>query len=600
MELILGDKMIIIGIYDDHNASAALSINGEIVCSVQEERFTKRKNEKGFPQKSVKYILEKYKLNNSMIDIVAMSTIDRNDLNNLKYPIDAVFSIDDYIDMMDDYWKPKLAGQAYPKDYAKNIFDIKFSGETSFYNIPNEFYNLDDSELHDKITEVVIDDISNYMNVDKDKIKFYDHHTCHAMYGYFANPNKKDKTIAITVDAHGDGKNQTVWKIENNKFELIADSSECEIARLYRMVTLYLRMKPLEHEFKVMGLAPYAKDKYANEVTKVFEELLEFEGLRIIHKNRPANLYEFLNEKLKYFRFDNIAGGIQNYTENILSELFIRANKEIGFSNFIFSGGVAMNVKANKALGDLDCVDDIFIAGSSSDESQSIGACYYANYENKIDNKPLNNLYLGTENSSDEIQEFIIQNKLDEKYTITDANNQYIAQLLADGEVVARVCGRMEFGSRALGNRSILANPSNPSIIQHINELIKGRDFWMPFAATVLDTYEDKYLVNPKGFESRYMAVAMDTKKEFLKDIKAGTHPYDETIRPQILTKDQNTEYYDLIEKFSKITGIGSLLNTSYNLHGLPVVNDVADAIHVFENSGLKYLILDEVLISKG
>jgi carbamoyltransferase len=122
----------------------------------------------------------------------------------------------------------------------------------------------------------------------------------------------------------------------------------------------------------------------------------------------------------------------------------------------------------------------------------------------------------------------------------------------------------MEFVSRALGNRSILANPSNPSIIQHINELIKGRDFWMPFAATVLDTYEDKYLVNPKGFESRYMAVAMDTKKEFLKDIKAGTHPYDETIRPQILTKDQNTEYYDLIEKFSKITGIGSLLNTSY------------------------------------
>ena len=157
----------------------------------------------------------------------------------------------------------------------------------------------------------------------------------------------------------------------------------------------------------------------------------------------------------------------------------------------------------------------------------------------------------------------------------------------------------MEFGSRALGNRSILANPSNPLIIQHINELIKGRDFWMPFAATVLDTYEEKYLFNPKGFESRYMAVAMDSKKEFLKDIKAGTHPYDETIRPQILTRDQNENYYDLIEKFSKITGIGALLNTSYNLHGLPVVNDIADAIHVFENSGLKYLILDETLLSK-
>lgn len=115
--------MTIIGIYDDHNSSAALSINGEIVCAVQEERFTKRKNEKGFPKKAVKYILEKYNLNNEDIDIVAMSTIERNDLNNLNYPIDAVFSINDYIDMMEDYWKPKLAGKEYQKDYAKNIFE---------------------------------------------------------------------------------------------------------------------------------------------------------------------------------------------------------------------------------------------------------------------------------------------------------------------------------------------------------------------------------------------------------------------------------------------------------------------------------------------
>jgi len=591
--------MTILGIYDDHNASVALSIDGEIVCAVQEERFTKRKNEKGFPQNAVSYVLKKYRLSNDTIDIVAMSTIERSDLNNINYPIDAVFSIDDYIDMMDDYWKPKLAGEKYPKDYAKQIFEKKFNGEKSFYNIPHDFYNLNIDELQDRVTEVIVNDIASFIKIDKNKIKFYDHHTCHAMYGYFANPNKKDNTIAITVDAYGDGKNQTIWKIQNDKFELIADSSECEIARLYRMVTLYLRMKPLEHEFKVMGLAPYAKDKYADEVVKVFEELLEFDGLRIVHKNRPSNLYEFLNEKLKYYRFDNIAGGIQKYTENMLNELFRRASEKIGFNNFVFSGGVAMNVKANKAIGDLDCVHDLFVGGSSSDESQSIGACYFANYENDIINKPLNNLYLGTENSKEEVQSYIKENQLNDKYTISEAKNEQIAQLLADGEVIARVVGKMEFGSRALGNRSILANPSNPAIIQHINELIKGRDFWMPFAATVLDTYEDKYLVNPKGFKSIYMAVAMDTKKEFLKDIKAGTHPYDETIRPQILTKEQNKEYYDLIEKFSRLTGIGSLLNTSYNLHGLPVVNDVADAIHVFENSGLKYLILDDVLISK-
>jgi carbamoyltransferase len=591
--------VVIIGIYDGHNSSATLSIDGEIICAVQEERFTKRKNEVGFPKHSIDYIMKKYSLNNNNIDIVAMSTIQRSDLNNLNYPIDAVFEIDDYIDMMNNYWAPKLSGLPYSKDYAKQIFKEKFDSEKSFYKIPDTFYDLEREELQDKISEIVVGSISAYMDINKNKIRFYDHHTCHVMYGYYANSNKKNKTIAITVDAYGDGRNQTVWKIENNEFELIASSNECEIARLYRMVTLYLRMKPLEHEFKVMGLAPYAKDKYSERVVEVFKDLLTFDGLRVVHKDRPNDLFNFLNEKLKYFRFDNIAGGIQKYTENILNELFVKASKELGINDFVFSGGVAMNVKVNKSIGDLDCVESLFVAGSSSDESQSIGACYFANHEHDIDNKPLDNLYLGTEISKKEIQQYIDSNRLHEKYQISETNNEIIAQLLADGEVISRVVGRMEFGSRALGNRSILADPSNSKVVQHINELIKGRDFWMPFAATILDSHEERYLVNPKKFESRYMSIAMDSKKDFLCDIKAGTHPYDETIRPQILTKEQNPSYYDLIEKFSRITGIGALLNTSYNLHGLPVVNDIKDAFHVFENSGLKFLVLDDFLVSK-
>ncbi len=592
--------MTVIGIFDGHNASAALTVNGEVLCAVQEERFTKRKNETCFPANAVDYILKTFQLNNDNIDIVAMSTIERTDINNIQYPIDAVFSIADYIDMMEEYWKPKLAGKPYVKAYAKEIFAKKYSSEKTFHDIPAEFYDLDTETLQHKMQELITNDIAAFMKIDKIKIRYYDHHTCHVMYGYFANPNKKDKTIAITVDANGDGRNQTIWRIEDDTFTLVDDSSQCDLGRIYRMVTLYLRMKPLEHEFKVMGLAPYAKEQYAEEVAKVFEELLTFDGLKIVYKNRPRNLYEHLQEKLKYFRFDNIAGGVQLYTERMLNELFERAQKEVGFKNFVFSGGVAMNVKANKAISELSCVDDLFVAGSSSDESQSIGACYFANYENNIVNKPLKNLYLGTQITSKEIHNYIAENRLHEKYSISEVDHSNIATLLAAGEVIARVAGKMEFGSRALGNRSILANPSKPGIIKHINELIKGRDFWMPFAATVLDTYEEKYLYNPKGLTSIYMAIAMDTKKEALHEIKAGTHPYDETIRPQILTQEQNPEYYDLITKFSEITGIGALLNTSYNLHGLPVVNDVADAVHVFENSGLQYLIINDILITKA
>ncbi len=591
--------MIVIGIYDDHNSSACLSINGEIVCAIQEERLTKRKNEKGFPVKAVKYLLDEYQLSNDNIDIVAMSTIERTDINHFKYPIDTVFSVNDHLDMMNCYWKPKLSGKEYPKHYIKDIFEKKYPQENILYKIPDSYYDLPVEERQEKITSITIDAVSKIMDIDKSKIKFYDHHTCHIMYGYYANQNKKDKTIGITVDAYGDQCNQTVWMINKDKFELISKSRQCEIARLYRMVTLYLRMKPLEHEYKVMGLAPYSKEHYAKEVEKDLDDLLEFDGLNIVHKNRPNNLFDYLQEKFKYHRFDNIAGGVQRYTEKILIELFTRAYKKLDCANFVFSGGVAMNVKANKVIGDLPFVDNFFVAGSSSDESQSIGACYYANNQNGITNKPLKNLYLGTEITNQSFKNYVSKNNLSKNYIIKKTNNKEIAKLLSENEVIARVSGRMEFGARALGNRSLLANPSNPKIIQYINELVKGRDFWMPFAATILDSFSNKYLHNPKGFESRFMSIAMDTKKDNLSDIKAGTHPYDESIRPQILTEDQNPDYYDLINEFSKLTNIGALLNTSFNLHGKPIVSDMDDAIDVLSKSGLKYLVFNEYLLQK-
>ena len=593
--------MTVIGIYDDHNSSAALSIDGKIIFAAQEERFTKRKNEKGFPVKTVKYILEKFNLKNSNIDMVAMSGTQRTDINNLKYKIDTLFSVQDHLDFMENYWKPKLDGKDYPIQYISDFMEINFHNEAkSFYSLNNELWFMDENKVQNAITNIIIEDVSRFMQIDKEKVKFLDHHTCHVMYGYYANPNKKEKTIGLTVDAYGDGKNQTVWMIENDKFELLDESNQCEIARLYRMVTLYLRMKPLEHEFKVMGLAPYAKDAYVKKVVDEFEGLLTLNGLKIVHNDRPSNLFEYLQDKLKYHRFDNIAGGIQKYTEDLLVAWLQNVYQKTRVKNFVFSGGVAMNVKVNKILGELDFVDDFFVAGSSSDESQSVGACYFANNLNQIKNEPLKHLYLGPEILDAEIETYLTQHNIGSIYSIErNITNEKLSQLLADGEVIARVTGRMEFGSRALGNRSILANPSKPNVIKQINEIIKDRDFWMPFAATILDTYVSKYLDNPKGFESRYMAIAMDTKKEHLDDIKAGTHPYDETIRPQILTKEQNESYYELIELFAQKTGIGALLNTSYNLHGLPMVNDIKDAFHVFENSGLQYLVINDMLISK-
>jgi carbamoyltransferase len=174
-----------------------------------------------------------------------------------------------------------------------------------------------------------------------------------------------------------------------------------------------------------------------------------------------------------------------------------------------------------------------------------------------------------------------------------------VAKLLASGEVVARFNGRAEWGARALGNRSILANPSDFNTIKLINEMIKNRDFWMPFTPSMLAAEEKRYTLNPKKVFAPYMAITFESTAEAQRDLPAAMHPYDHTIRPQMVLKEWNQSYHKLITAFKKRTGIGGVLNTSFNLHGEPNVNSPADAIHTMDNSGLRNLAIGSWLVQK-
>jgi carbamoyltransferase len=174
-----------------------------------------------------------------------------------------------------------------------------------------------------------------------------------------------------------------------------------------------------------------------------------------------------------------------------------------------------------------------------------------------------------------------------------------VAELLVSDGVVARCAGRMEFGARALGNRSILANPTDHRVVGLINRMIKNRDFWMPFAPTVLAERADDYLLNPKGLASPYMMLAMETRPAARDALTAALHPHDATARPQILEQAWNPEYHALIRAFEGRTGVGAVLNTSFNLHGEPIVCTAADAVDTFERSGLQHLAVGHWLISK-
>jgi carbamoyltransferase len=591
---------LMLAISISHNASAAIMRNGVIVTAALEERFCRKKNYVGYPKQAIDYCLRKEGVSGVGLDSIACTTIDNPGLI-IKARTSTQFTLRDYIDYYGEkYYRRKLRGDDC-SDYLRWLnSEEKFNeGEQHF-----DFSYLTDEVLQDpqKDIEYFRNEtarlLSSHLGVLQEKIEFLDHHTCHAFYAYFGSPFRGKDCIAITIDGWGDGRNQTVWKVSNDQFSLLAESKENDLGRIYKMATLILGMRPDEHEYKVMGLAPYSKTAHVAKALEVIENILDVDGMRVVHKDRPKDLFGYLAEGWRDHRFDNIAGAVQAYTERIATKLVSNIARLTGISRFVISGGVSMNVKMNKAISELKEVESLFICGSGADESLSIGGCYYLN-SGAGTNAPLKNMYLGFD-INDEIEKFIPA-FLRSRFNVTEgADFMKIASLLLDGDIIAVIRGRAEFGARALGNRSILANPSRREAVRKINEAIKNRDFWMPFAISILEEYQHEYLHNPKQLESPFMAMSFDTRTERYADIEAGTHPYDNTVRPQFVSRERTPEYYRLISEFHKLSGIPALLNTSFNLHGEPIVDTINDALRTFELSGLDHLLInDNILLSK-
>lgn len=592
---------LILAIHSGHNASAALMRNGEIVVVALEERFCRKKNYVGYPKQAIDYCLRKGGVAGNQLSRVAYTTISIGPSILIKSKTSTQFSIRDYIDYFGEkYYGRKMRGEDCT-DYLQWLNTAqKFNEDKQYFN----FSYLTDDILRDgeKDAELLQSEqirmLSSHLGISRDKIEFLDHHTCHAYYAYYGSPYRNKDCIAVTMDGWGDGRNQTVWKVSGDNFSLLAESSQNDLGRIYKMATLLLGMRPDEHEFKVMGLAAYAKESHVAKALAEIENICDVEGMRIVSKNRPADLYSYLKAAWETHRFDNIAGAVQTLTENIAKKLIRNIAKQTGINRFVLSGGIAMNVKMNKAIAELDEVHELFVCGSGGDESLSIGGCYLLNEANQ-NNQHLDHLYLGYD-INDEIDDFDV-NSLSDRFDVqVNAGKDKVAQLIFNGDIVGVARGCAEFGARSLGNRSILANPSIKDSVQKINEAIKNRDFWMPFALSILEERHHDYLINPKNLLSPFMAISLDARLDNYRDIEAGTHPYDKTVRPQFVSKEHTPEYHQLISEFEKLSDVPALLNTSFNLHGEPIVDTIADAVRTFELSGLDHLFInDKFLISK-
>lgn len=583
-----------------HNSSAALMRDGKIIVAACEERFCREKNYIGYPKQSIDYCLEKAGITGAQLSRVAYTTVDNPGLL-VKAKTNTKFSLRDYRDYYGDkYYQRKFKGEDCT-DYFQWLRDEEqFNRDVQYFDFS---YLTDDviraPELDIKLfREESARVLSEHLGIKKEKVEFLDHHTCHAYYAYYGSPFRDQDCIVLTMDGWGDGRNQTVWHVKSNRFKLLADSSENDLGRIYKMATLLLGMRPDEHEFKVMGLAPYAKHTHVMKALKVIENICDVEGLKIVSKDRPKDLYTYLKNAWEVHRFDNIAGATQLITEQIACKLVRNIVNETGISRIVLGGGIAMNIKMNQAIAELDEVDELYVCGSNGDESLSIGGCYLLN-ESHGNNQALHHLYLGFD-ASDGASD-VDTHALSKKYDInTNASLKDVAKLIYDGDIVGVIRGQAEFGARALGNRSILANPSIRESIQKINEAIKNRDFWMPFALSILDERHQDYIVNPKQIQSPLMTISFNARLENYQQIEAGTHPYDKTVRPQFVSKEYAPQYHELISEYCKLSGVPALLNTSFNLHGEPIVNTVSDAVRTFELSGLDHLYInDKFLLSK-
>ena len=584
--------MIILGINDGHHCGACLFINKELKFALSEERLTRKKNEYGFPKKAINYCLNI--LGKRKIDYVAVGTkslppkyfaVKRNN----------TFSVDDYLKEQNDYWFKKI----YKKEKVKylKIFKNKIIKQNHQYYDLSNIDEDDSSEMRRRR----IEGISSFTKVNKKNIFFIDHHECHAFFGLYCSGRFNKNCLIVTSDGGGDNTNGSVWINNKDSIENVYRTNICNIGRMYRYITLLLGFKPTEHEYKVMGLAGYANDKvnYYDKVKSIFYETLNVKNGEFYYKIKPRDNYFYFKEKLAGSRFDTISFGVQNNTERLFVTWFNQLLKKYKLKDFVFSGGVAQNIKATKKIAENLPINSLFVPPGPGDESIPIGACI--SLIKKMKSKKIyNNFFNPYTGTGYKISDLNFLNN-EKKISVKKVSKNYVSRLIHSGEIVARFSlEQSEFGPRALGNRSILASPSDYMTIHKINKKVKVRDFWMPFAPSLLPSEYERILVKNKKLNHFYMTASADGKDLGLRKITAAIHPFDGTSRPHIVLKSFNPQFYQLLEEFKKVSGIGCLLNTSFNIHGDPIVESPKDAFKTLMKTGLKYLYIGDLLVTKN
>jgi carbamoyltransferase len=430
-------------------------------------------------------------------------------------------------------------------------------------------------------------------------IRFYDHHHCHATSAYYTSGFSE--ALVITLDGGGDGLSGSVYEARAGRLRRIGyvDSFN-SLGNFYSYITALCGFKAEKHEGKTTGLAAYGKPRYAD----ILRQFIRYEApgriryaIPMYHQSALRRLRQHLPDD---FTRDDLAASVQVVLEEIGTQFARYWLRKTGLRRVAVAGGVFANVKLNQRIHELDEVDEFFVHPAMDDSGLSVGSALAALLEKRPTLAPqvgsrLTNVYFGPEYRNGDIAKAI--DAAGYRAEQPAELHKTIAELLAEGRVVARFNGRMEYGPRALGARSILYQTTDPSVNDWLNDRLKRTEF-MPFAPATLAEHAQRCYENLSGAEdpARFMTITFNCTRK-MRAMSPGVVHVDDTARPQLLDPQTAPDLYRIVSAYHRLTGIPSIVNTSFNMHEEPIVCTPEDAIRAFKLGGLDYLAIGDYLI---
>jgi carbamoyltransferase len=569
--------MIVLGLnHGEINSSAALYINGEFVAAAPEERFNRQKRTKVFPQKAIEYCLSVAGITLKDCDYIAQA------------------------------WNP---GAGWHKN--QNLFnDVRSRREGYFYSLPEQLLGVSNnrSQVQDWVQ-------MSFPGEMLPPLYYVHHHRTHAANAFFLS--EFQEAAILTADFRGEFETASMSHGKGTEIKTLGvQKLPHSLGMLYAAFTELLGYKPDNDEWKVMAISAFDVDdsEYYTKIKSTIKLTEDgfFELDQSYYKGAIVDQPNLYTPKLVALLggrvgkpgeeidewFMKVSRAMQRVSEDIAVHMLEKLYSLTKSEAVVLGGGFFMNCVFNGKVLEKTQFKKVYISHSPADVGNCFGAASYVAHCIHNDKRvaKYSSSYTGPEYSDQEIEQALQRRKI--RFEKTDQWEKKLAGILATGEVVALMNGRMEFGERALGNRSILADPRQPNMKDKINSLIKFREGYRPFAPATLFENSHLYFEVDKGYECPYMEKVVNVKDAYRSQLPAITH-VDGSARLQTVKKDQNKSFHAIIDEFGKLTGLPIVTNTSFNINGEPVVMSPDDALNTFFNSGLEHLFISKYYITK-